>query len=256
LRKQSIDKEEELQEQIRSLTTSLRNQKDIAAKFGNEIMTWKRKLSAYANPESEKVPKKDVLIAEDRARDAEMRLHSLSIDYQAKIEEGNQLRKEITIHRRTEEELRATFIGLKAKVRVISDIEAKTMSIREKLKGSKCTVQSLGKELNILFDAFGIDRIELIQASRFWSLRTEPVFESPPMVLARLKEIGKLVRGIRNEMSRFPIPIQTGSSGEIEDELRMVIEMVRTVWTNQISQVKELKGIISSQHCAILETPR
>jgi chromosome segregation ATPase len=248
------EKEELLNDQIRSLTLALRNQKDITAKLTADIQTLRRKLAAVANPASEKVTREELVIAEEKAREAEARVQQLTQEHQAEIEEAEKLRLELRRHRKAHEELSKEIADIKAKARSAVDITTAAERVREKLVGQKSTVKSVAQELNELLGILGVEKIEFLDTSRFWSLRSQRLFESPPEVLEKLARVQDLLKNLRQELGRFPI---TGpaSSGEIEDERRALTEMVRDACETQAVQVQQLRGIISTQHSAIVGSP-
>jgi chromosome segregation ATPase len=257
--KQMAEREDQISNELRGLTATVKNQKNIIVKLTSEIQSLQRKLSAWQNPGSEKVPKKEVTLAEEQAHLAEAKAESMSRELQQKVEENSQLQQHLGKKQRSEERQRARIREFKSRMQSLAEVESRIGQVHDQLDGKRCTVGSIAKELNDLFGYLGLERIELANAPRFWVLRSAHLFESPPDILDRFRNLRKMLGAVKAQLCRFPISSDVGrttGTNEVEEDIRQLGElvgMVRALFKDQGRRIRDMESLIATQHSAIVQ---
>jgi chromosome segregation ATPase len=257
--KQAAEREDQISDELRGLNVTAKNQKEIILKLTTEIQSLRRKLSACQNPSSEKVTKEELTIAEEKAQSAEAKAESTSHELQRKAEENSQLQQHLRKKQRSEERQRARIREFKSRMQSLAEVESRIGQVHDQLDGKRCTVGSIAKELNDLFGYLGLERIELADAPRFWVLRSAHLFESPPDILDRFRNLRKMLGAVKAQLCRFPISSDVGrttGTNEVEEDIRQLGElvgMVRALFKDQGRRIREMESLIATQHSTIVQ---
>ena len=89
-------KEEELVSEISALKQKIGKRDEVNAKLVAEMRRLTRKLSAYANPNSDKVPREELVIAEERQREMELELKSLTDRCEALVTANEEMKAKLS----------------------------------------------------------------------------------------------------------------------------------------------------------------
>jgi chromosome segregation ATPase len=117
MQKEFTDKEDEMAAELRKANAALAQQKELAGRLKVEIANFQRKLSAYANPQSETVTREELRIAEEGVRVLELRANALSRQLQDESDENERLQKEVKAAQRSASDLREELVKSESEFR-------------------------------------------------------------------------------------------------------------------------------------------